>query len=98
MTLERRWPGWRSSYIEEVATQFPDDHCLFCGLLAADEEEALVIARDDLVFAVLNAYPYTSGHLMVAPVRHEGTLSALSRDEATALIVMTQQATTALDH
>jgi ATP adenylyltransferase len=98
MTLERLWAGWRSSYIEEVATQRPsDDDCLFCTLLAADEAEALVLARNDLAFAVLNAYPYTSGHLMIAPVRHEGALTGLSRDEATALMVMTQDATAALE-
>lgn len=98
MTLERLWAGWRSTYIEGVATQRPsDDDCLFCRLLAADEREALVLARNDLVFAVLNAFPYTSGHLMIAPVRHEGTLTGLSREEATALILMTQDATTALE-
>jgi ATP adenylyltransferase len=98
MTLERLWAGWRSSYIEEVATQRPaDDECLFCALLDADEKEALVLARNDLAFAVLNAYPYTSGHLMVAPVRHEGALVGLSRAEAGALMTMTQDATAALE-
>lgn len=98
MTLERLWAGWRSSYIEEVANQRPtDDACLFCSLAAADQEEGLLLARDEHVFAVMNAYPYTSGHLMVAPVRHEATLAGLSRDEANALIAMTQDATIALD-
>jgi diadenosine tetraphosphate (Ap4A) HIT family hydrolase len=98
MTLERLWAGWRSAYIDDVATQQPrDDMCLFCALLEADEKEALVLARNDLVFAVLNAYPYTSGHMMVAPVRHTGALSALSRDEAAALMAMAQDATVALE-
>jgi ATP adenylyltransferase len=66
-------------------------------LLEANEKDALVLARNDLVFAVLNAYPYTSGHLMVAPVRHVGALSALSRDEAASLMLMTQDATVALE-
>jgi ATP adenylyltransferase len=100
MTLDRLWAGWRSSYIEEVATQRPPEGsagCLFCALVEADPDEALVLARDDHVFAVMNAYPYTSGHLMVAPIRHEGSLAALSRDEAYALMAMTQDATLALD-
>jgi ATP adenylyltransferase len=98
VTLDRLWAGWRSSYIDGVATQQPvEGECLFCALLAADADEALVIARNDHVFAVLNAYPYTSGHLMVAPVRHEGTLSGLSAAEAGALIEMTQDATVALE-
>ena len=97
MTLERLWAGWRSTYIEGVAIQPPTDDCLFCRLLAMDPEEALVLQRNELVFAVLNAYPYTSGHLMVAPVRHEGALSRLSRAEAGALMMMTQDATVALE-
>jgi ATP adenylyltransferase len=70
--------------------------CLFCALAAADPEEALVVARDELAFAVMNAFPYTSGHLMIAPLRHEGELEDLKADEATAVMAMTQQAVAAL--
>jgi diadenosine tetraphosphate (Ap4A) HIT family hydrolase len=56
----------------------------------------LVVARDDLAFAVMNAFPYTSGHLMIAPLRHEGELEDLKADEATAVMAMTQQAVAAL--
>jgi ATP adenylyltransferase len=98
VTLDHLWAGWRASYIEDVATQPPPtDDCLFERLLAADPEEALVITRNDHAFAVMNAYPYTSGHLMVAPVRHEGTLSGLSVEEASALMAIIQDATVALD-
>src|SRR4051812_37865571 len=85
MTLDRLWAGWRATYINDVATQRPaedDDGCLFERLAAADPNDALVLARTDRAFAVMNAYPYTSGHLMVAPVRHVATLAALDRDDA----------------
>jgi len=55
-----------------------------------------VLARNDLVFALLNLYPYNSGHLMVAPLRHEGDLEALTDDEAVALMRMTVDATRAI--
>jgi ATP adenylyltransferase len=98
MSLDRLWAGWRSSYIDGVANQPPSDQgCLFCGLLTGDPDEALVLARDEHAFAVMNAYPYTSGHLMVAPIRHVATLAALTRDEANAVMAMTQDATVALD-
>ena len=100
MTLERLWAGWRSTYIEGVANQPPatsGDECLFCALAAEDPEVALVLARNEYAFAVMNAYPYTSGHLMVAPLRHEATLVGLSRDEAGALIALTQDAAAAVD-
>jgi ATP adenylyltransferase len=97
MSLERIWAGWRMGYIEGVATQpAPDHDCLFCSLAAADPDDALVVARGDLVFAVMNAYPYVSGHLMLAPVRHEADLEGLRPDEAAALIAITQAASTAL--
>jgi ATP adenylyltransferase len=98
MTLDRLWAGWRATYINEVATQRPpgDDECLFERLAAADPAEALVLARNDRAFAVMNAYPYTSGHLMVAPVRHEATLAALTREDAAALMALTQDATAAV--
>jgi diadenosine tetraphosphate (Ap4A) HIT family hydrolase len=99
VSLERIWAGWRSAYIEGVAATLAGDvdGCLFCDLVAAaDPDESLVIARDEHVFAVMNAYPYVSGHLMIAPLRHEGELDGLRPGEASALMAMTQRATTAL--
>ena len=100
MTLDRLWAGWRATYIEEVATAEPagdGDACLFCELASAADEEGHVLAREPLVFAVLNVYPYTSGHLMVAPVRHVGALEALTDDEAGALMRITRHAATAVN-
>jgi diadenosine tetraphosphate (Ap4A) HIT family hydrolase len=98
LTLERLWAGWRAAYVASPAmTPSTGAHdCLFCGLAAADPEEARVVAREELVFAVMNAFPYTSGHLMIAPLRHEAELEDLKPDEATALIAMTQDAVVAL--
>ncbi|HUF84257.1 MAG TPA: HIT domain-containing protein [Acidimicrobiia bacterium] len=97
MTLQRIWAGWRAAYIESVTSEPADaGDCLFCSLAAADPDDALVLARDELVFAVMNAYPYVPGHLMLAPLRHEAELDGLTEDEAAALMVMTQRATTAL--
>ena len=98
MTLERLWAGWRAAYVAGAA-EIPStgaDDCLFCALASAPDDESLVVARDELVFAVMNAYPYTSGHLMIAPLRHEAELENLKGDEATAVITMTQHAVSAL--
>jgi ATP adenylyltransferase len=97
VSLERIWAGWRAAYIESVTSEPSNDTaCLFCELAAADPDDALVVARDELVFAVMNAYPYVSGHLMLAPLRHEAELDGLRDDEAAALMAITQRATTAL--
>jgi diadenosine tetraphosphate (Ap4A) HIT family hydrolase len=97
MTLDRLWAGWRAAYVAGAASTAsgPDD-CLFCTLASGPDEETLVVARDDLVFAVMNAYPYASGHLMIAPLRHEAELEGLKGDEATALMTMMQHAVSAL--
>jgi ATP adenylyltransferase len=99
--LERLWAGWRTTYINDVATQpEPTDgagECLFERLAAATTDaEALVLARNEHAFAVMNAYPYTSGHLMVAPLRHEGTLAGLTHDEAADVMRLVQDANVAL--
>jgi ATP adenylyltransferase len=98
LTLDRLWAGWRAAYVADAARS-PDAgsaECLFCALAAADPEESLVVARGELVFAVMNAFPYTSGHLMIAPLRHEADLEHLKSDEATAVMVMAQDAVVAL--
>lgn len=102
--LERLWAGWRSAYVEGVADRndataaTPDRRgCLFCELRGISDEAGLVLTRAGLCFAVMNAFPYTSGHLMVAPVRHVATLADLTDAEATALMRMVQDATRALE-
>lgn len=100
MSLERLWAGWRASYIEQVvAGEGPADagRCLFCSLADGDPAEMLVLGRNDHAFALMNAYPYTSGHLMVAPLRHEATLSALSPEEAAAFMELVRLATVAVE-
>jgi len=99
VSLERLWAGWRTTYIDGVATQPPPDgdrDCLFERLAREPDGESLVLARNEHAFAVMNAYPYGSGHLMVAPLRHESTLAGLSRDEATAVMALVQDANVAV--
>jgi len=63
------------------------DSCVFCRILASAEpaESTYVVRRDGPCAVVLNAYPYTSGHLMVMPVRHVGELEKLHDDESAAV-------------
>ncbi|MEO6468158.1 MAG: HIT domain-containing protein [Acidimicrobiia bacterium] len=95
--LERLWAGWRSSYIEGIeaapAVAGAADSCLFGRLLAMDDVEALILERTPSWFAVMNAYPYTSGHVMVAPVRHVASITDLDATEAGALMHGVQRAT-----
>ncbi|HSS08367.1 MAG TPA: HIT domain-containing protein, partial [Acidimicrobiales bacterium] len=89
MTLERLWAGWRADFVSGAASDGPTADCVFCALLASSQPdtETHILWRDPggLAFAVLNAYPYTSGHLMVMPTRHVGELEALTSGESTAV-------------
>ena len=82
MAAERLWAPWRLQYIKGEKS----DECIFCTKPALDDEAALIVRRGDRCFVMLNAYPYTSGHVMVAPYEHVADLTAL--DEPTALELM----------
>lgn len=79
MPLERLWAGWRSVYVE---TAGQDTSCVLCGVLEVGGRDAMVVWRGAFTAAVLNAYPYTSGHLMVLPVRHVAELEGLASEES----------------
>jgi ATP adenylyltransferase len=100
VSLDRLWAGWRSSYIDGIANEPPrvgPDVCLFCGLAAGDPAEMMVLGRNEHAFAVMNAYPYNSGHLMVAPLRHVQRLGDLAPDEAAGVMELMRHATLAVE-
>lgn len=97
MAIERLWAGWRSDYVRDGARGAADDGCVMCRLAdAPDDDEALVVARGEHGFVVLNAYPYTSGHLMVVLVRHEAELEHLPPAEAAEIMGLLQWSVAAI--
>jgi ATP adenylyltransferase len=77
--VKQLWAPWRLEYIESADEQ---EGCVFCLARDGEDEERLVVHRGKLALVVLNKYPYASGHLMVAPQRHEGEFGDLTPDEA----------------
>jgi ATP adenylyltransferase len=69
---------------------------VFCSLAATDDEEALILERTENTFTVMNAFPYTAGHVMVAPLRHEGDFTNLSVEEGAEIFAALQRAVAAL--
>ncbi|MFP5351623.1 MAG: HIT family protein [Actinomycetota bacterium] len=64
--------------------------CVFCDHLAQEDDEAAhILFRGESAFVLLNAYPYNTGHLMVAPVRHAGDLVELNEHERRELMELT---------
>ena len=87
MALDRLWAGWRGEYVSGAADP-PGEGCVLCRILAGDPEEDEgrgVIWRGERCAVILNAYPYTSGHVMVLPTRHVAELEHLDGDESSAL-------------
>jgi ATP adenylyltransferase len=100
MSLDRLWAGWRSSYIAAgVDPSTAGGDCVFCAILAFGEpdERTYLLWRGETSFAILNAYPYTSGHLMVMPTRHVGALDELTDDEADDLFRCARHGVAALE-
>jgi ATP adenylyltransferase len=79
VVLRRLWAPWRLEYIQSADQQ---DGCVFCRAPGLGDDEGLVVHRGELAFVLLNRFPYASGHLMVAPYRHEGEFGELAAEEA----------------
>jgi ATP adenylyltransferase len=73
------WAPWRLEYIQQADEL---EGCVFCLAAAGEDEETLVVHRGVHAFALLNKFPYASGHLMVAPYRHLAEFGLLSDEEA----------------
>ena len=94
--LQRLWTPHRMAYIKGENKPNDDDRegCPFCRLVELDDTDALIVARGELVYAVLNLYPYNPGHLMVVPFRHVADYPELTAGETAELAEFTQRAMT----
>ncbi len=99
--------SWRSEYITKAtrderdpATANPEtvQGCVFCRILSGtgSDDENLIVHRGTHAFAILNRYPYTSGHLMCMPYRHVGILDQLTVEEHRELWSLVTAATSAI--
>jgi ATP adenylyltransferase len=82
------WAPWRLEYVEGADDE---DDCVFC-----EPDPALVVHRDARATVLLNKFPYASGHLLVAPVRHVGDFAALDEEEAMEIHRLAQRSVAAL--
>lgn len=87
---------WRINYILAPKSPLADPSLFTTIAASSDDERNLVIARDRACFALLNAYPYNGGHLMVVPYRQCAEFSDLTDDELLGLLRLTQRCQRAL--
>ncbi|MEY3796959.1 MAG: hypothetical protein RL628_289 [Actinomycetota bacterium] len=86
--IDALWTGWRSQYLSSLPKPFEGSHSegrsIFVQILESGltDDETFIVHRGELVFAILNAYPYAVGHLMVLPKRQIASLIELTADES----------------
>ena len=99
MSLEQLWNGWRSEYIRNaVASSSIEGASVFTNILRSglNDIETHVVSRGVTTFAIMNAFPYASGHVLVLPYREVASLEDLSVEETAELWSMVTDATLAL--
>ncbi|MCE5309538.1 MAG: HIT domain-containing protein [Acidobacteriales bacterium] len=88
--MDHLWSPWRYRY---VSTAGPEDACIFCAKSAAGrDEDNRIVYRGERNFVILNLYPYTSGHLMVAPYEHVASIEETSEETAIEMMLLVRQA------
>lgn len=88
--MNHLWSPWRMTYIQN---DHKDTGCIFCNaLLEVDSPQNLVVFRGAKTFVILNRYPYTSGHLMVVPNHHAGSLGELEPETRSEMMELISQA------
>jgi ATP adenylyltransferase len=86
-TIERLWNGWRAAYVSSVPPPELGGGSVFTAILRSglSDEECNIVHRGRRVFALLNAFPYGTGHTLVMPYREVPDLEDLDTEEATEL-------------
>lgn len=91
--LERLWTPHRMEYITaQDRTSEAEIACAFCRIPTLSDEDGLIIARGQTVYAVLNLFPYNPGHLMVVPYRHVADYTDLTDEETAEVAAFTRHA------
>lgn len=92
--MDYLWTPWRYAYVSntEKATG-----CVFCeAAKEKDDEKSKIVYRGEYCFVILNAYPYTPGHVMIVPYEHLDELRKLPATAATEMMALSQRMETVL--
>lgn len=81
--LEHLWNGWRAEYVQRDAKKMNGSKSIFTQILESDlsDEESYIVHRGAACFVILNAFPYSPGHMLVLPYREVGELELLTDEE-----------------
>jgi ATP adenylyltransferase len=97
MANERIWAPWRLEYVKGAAKD-DEGACIFCIKSAEDEDrENLVLHRGEHCFVIMNLFPYTNGHVMVAPYEHVSKLQDLGAETTAEMMSLGRRAMEVID-
>lgn len=92
--MRQLWAPWRMAYVGAAGSEAPE--CFLCRAATEDDDSSLTVERGPLTITLLNRFPYSSGHVMVAPRRHAPDIVALSEAEGSAVFAAAQRAVRAI--
>jgi ATP adenylyltransferase len=93
--MDYLWTPWRYRYVAGAERLVG---CVFCDAPAENrDEEVFIVLRAVKNYAILNRYPYTSGHVMIVPYAHTSDFARLDKQTATEIILLAQQLQVALN-
>lgn len=85
--MDRLWAPWRLEYIVSERSE----GCIFCDFpRRADDDKHRILHRGPHAFVIMNAFPYSNGHLLIAPYRHLADLAELQSEESLDLMNLAQ--------
>jgi len=90
--FQRLWTPHRMVYIQQGQQRPHADDCPFCIAPTLSDEEALIVHRDEHAYALLNLFPYNSGHVLVCPYRHVSLYDEATPEETDEIATITQTA------
>jgi ATP adenylyltransferase len=94
---QRIWAPWRLEYVKD-ASKDKESECIFCAAIADEDDVAnLIVHRGEHSFVILNKFPYTNGHFMVAPYEHLAALQELNAETIAEMMSLAQRGMGALD-
>lgn len=97
MANYRIWAPWRLAYVKDAAKDL-EEECIFCAKpQQGDDDAALIVHRGELCFVMLNLFPYTNGHLMVAPYGHIGSIAEIDSATIAEMMALSQRAIKVLE-
>ncbi len=97
MANQRIWAPWRLKYVKDASRDSAQE-CIFCVNPEADADEAnLIVHRGARCFVILNLFPYTNGHLMIAPYAHLDSIASIDAEAVAEMMALAQRAIMVLD-